>query len=57
MYYYKTFYEDGSWDIIKSTTRISSPKTVCKTCVKIQIISGFRYYLIDLIYKIKYFNK
>lgn len=56
MYYYKTFYSDGTWDILKSNTRLI-PKKVCSSCIKIQLISWIIYYWLTLTKKIKYFNK
>lgn len=56
MYYYKVFYSDGTWDILKSDIRLV-PKKVCRSCVSVQPISRFKYYWHDVIHKIKYFNK
>ena len=56
MYYYKAFYSDYTWDILKSKVRLV-PKKVCCNCVSLQPISRLKYYWLNVICKIKYFNK
>lgn len=53
MYYYKTYYTDGTWDILKSKKAIHNSKLVCETCYKIQLKTIGWYYF----QKIKYFLK
>lgn len=57
MYYYKTFYSDGTWDIVNSATPIRNTKTVCRTCVKIQPINMLKYYWLKLVTFIQFYNK
>ena len=44
MYYYKSYYDDGTWDVIKSKTPIRTASRVCMTCYRVKIISMFSYY-------------
>lgn len=44
MYYYKTFYEDGTYDYLKSKKAIHDSKRVCNTCTRIKLISIVNYY-------------
>ena len=53
MYYYKTYYTDGTWDILKSKKAIHNSKSVCETCCKIQLKTIGWYYFQE----IKYFLK
>lgn len=53
MYYYKTYYTDGTWDTLKSKKAIHNSKLVCETCCKIQLKTIGWYYF----QKIKYFLK
>ena len=39
MYYYKTFYTDGTWAYVKSRTPLS-PSDICRTCFAVQRRSG-----------------
>lgn len=57
MYYYKTFYSDGTWDIMNSTVPIRTAKTVCQTCIKIQPIGILKYYWLKLVTFIQFYNK
>lgn len=57
MYYYKTFYSNGTWDIVNSATPIRTAKAVCQTCTKIQPIGRFKYYWIKLVTFIQFYNK
>ena len=57
MYYYKLSYNDGTWTVLESTSKVTIPATVCRSCTKIQPISKFRYYCIKLIDAIRYFNQ
>ncbi len=57
MYYYKLFYKDGTWDVLDSTSKVTIPTTICRSCIKIQPISKVVYYWLVFIQTIKYFNK
>ena len=54
MYYYKTVYNDNTWDIIKSKSAIRNPLQVCRTCRLVKIISVWEYYWLAFIGWIKY---
>lgn len=44
MYYYKTFYIDGTWAYVKSKKSLT-PKDVCKTCYALKRKSAIWYWL------------
>lgn len=43
MYYYKTYYSDGTYSHLASKTLIRNKKEVCATCTKVQIKSFLWY--------------
>ena len=45
MYYYRTYYTDGTYDVIKTSTPIRKPADVCLRCHCVEIISPFIYWL------------
>jgi hypothetical protein len=58
MYYFKTFYEDGTHDFIKNKKALHDPRRqVCATCCGIRRVSIFTYYWNKLVTAIKYYNK
>lgn len=49
MFYYKTYYLDGTWAYIKSH-KLLLPKDVCKTCVKVERKSFWWYWRLRILY-------
>ena len=43
MYFYQTFYKDGTWDILRSRCAIRRANQVCETCIAVRPISLFLY--------------
>ncbi len=48
MYFYKTFYTDGTWDAVKSPVPINTPADEHFTCYEIVPISILEYYSLQL---------
>ena len=44
MFYYKTMYTDGTWDLIKSKKPIRNAKEICITCKLVRPITIIQYY-------------
>ena len=49
MFYYKSFYTDGTWAYIKSKKPIA-PEDVCKTCIRLERKSALWYWRLRLVY-------
>lgn len=50
MFYYKTYYKDGTWSNIKSEVAITNTKEqVCSTCVGVEPKSAIWYYFQEFI--------
>lgn len=45
MYYYRTYYTDGTYDVMKTSTPIRKPADVSMRCHCVEIISVFIYRL------------
>lgn len=45
MYYYRTYYTDGTYNVMKTSTPIRKPADVCMRCHCVEIISVFTYHL------------
>ena len=49
MFYYKTLYIDGTWDLIKSKRAITNAKKdVCATCIFVKPLGIIRYYWLKI---------
>ena len=49
MFYYKTFYIDGTWGLIKSKRAIrNAKKDVCETCVSVKPLGIIQYYWLKI---------
>ena len=49
MFYYKTFYIDGTWDLIKSKRAITNAKKdVCATCISVKPLGIIQYYWLKI---------
>lgn len=49
MFYYKTYYTDGTWDLVKSKRTITNAKRdVCVTCVSVEPLGIIRYYWLKI---------
>lgn len=59
MYYYKTFYTDNTYNVLRSKNPVRNNKQVCNTCYAVRPISAFAYWWDEIKTFIKYeiFNK
>lgn len=49
MFYYKTHYTDGTWDLVKSKKAIrNAKKDVCETCVSVKPLGIIQYYWLKI---------
>lgn len=48
MNYYKTYYNDHTYAVIRSKTPIRKPSDVCASCYKVEIISALSYWIDEI---------